>query len=143
MHSISYLPQLLTVLVVSVASAAHSSIGFPLSQRYTAVSLNGQPYAAKPPTLTVNRDANANALIAGGFAGCNAWNGRIMLADRQQFGVGNLGTTKMFCADTMAAEASFLTALQSVKRWRMDGQHLVLEGEQITLLFAPAPPSRS
>ena len=141
MRSISYLPQLLTVFVVSAAAAAQTPFGFPLNQRFVAISLNGQHYEAKSPTLTVRFDTNRDVLMGAGFAGCNTWNGRITLGDRH-FGVGNLGTTKMFCADRMTAEAGFLTALKSVTRWRMDGQRLVLDGQRTTLLLAPAVPNR-
>jgi heat shock protein HslJ len=137
MRSTSYLPQLLTVFVVSAAAAAQTPFGFPLNQRFVAISLNGQNYAAKSPTLAVKLDANRNVLTGAGFAGCNTWSGQITLGDRQ-FGVGDLGTTKMFCADQMAAEAGFLTAMKSVTRWRMDGPRLVLEGERTTLLLSPA-----
>jgi len=141
MKSASYLPQLLTVFVVSAATAAQSPFGFPLNQRFVAISLNGQNYAAKSPTFSVKLDENRNVLLGAGFAGCNTWSGRITLADRQ-FGVGDLGTTKMFCVDQMAAETSFLTALKSVTRWRMDGTKLVLEGERTTLLLSPAVPNK-
>jgi heat shock protein HslJ len=137
MRSISYLPQLLTVVAISAAAAAQSPFGFPVNQRFVASSLNGQDYAAKSSTLTVSLDANRNLLTGAGSAGCNNWIGHITLDDKE-FSVGDLGTTKMFCADRMAAEASFLTALKSVKRWHMDGPRLVLEGERTTLLLSPA-----
>ncbi len=137
MRTISYLPQMLTVLVVSVAAAAQSQFGFPVNQRFVASSLNGHDYAAKSPTLAVSLDVNRDVLTGVGFAGCNSWISHITLGDKQ-FGVGNLGTTKMFCVDQMTAEASFLTALKAVTRWRMDGPRLVLEGERTTLLLSPA-----
>jgi heat shock protein HslJ len=137
MRSITYLPQLLTVFVVSAAAAAQSPWGFPVGQRFTAVSLNGQSYGAKAPTITVNRDVDRDVLRGDGFAGCNRWFARVTLG-QHQFGVGELGTTKMFCADRMAAESHFLNALKTVKRWRMDGPRLVLEGERTTLLLSPA-----
>ena len=140
MRSISYMPQLLTVFVVSAAAAAQTPFGFPLDQRFVAISLNGRNYEAKSPTLTVRLDPNRNVLMGAGFAGCNTWNGRITLGDRQ-FAVDDLGTTKMFCADRMAAEAGFLDALKSVTRWRMDGQKLVLDGAHATLLLVPSEPA--
>ena len=141
MKSINYLPQLLTVFVVSAAAAAQSPWGFPLEQRFVATSLNGQNYGAKSPTLTITRDPKNHVLVGAGFAGCNTWRGQITLGERQ-FGVGYLGATKMYCADQVTAEADFLTALKSVKRWRMDGPKLVLEGEQTSLLLSPAAPDK-
>ena len=141
MRPVTYLQQLVTVFLVSVAAAAQSPWGFPISQRFVAVSLNGQSYGQKAPTVTVTQDAERNVLTAGGFAGCNTWFGRITLGQKQ-FGVGDLGTTKMFCGDRMDREIGFLDALKSVKRWRMDGPLLVLEGEQMTLLLSPALPNK-
>jgi heat shock protein HslJ len=143
MRSISYLPQLLTVLVVSVAAAAQSPWSFPLERQYVATSLNGQNYDAQSqsPTLTITRDPKNRVLLGAGFAGCNSWNGRVVLAQKQ-FGVGDLGTTKMFCVDQMANESGFLSALKAVKRWHMEGPKLVLEGEQTNLTLSPAKPDK-
>jgi heat shock protein HslJ len=140
MRSISYLPQMLTVFLVSAAAAAQSPWGFPVGQRYVAVSLNGQTYAEKAPTITVKQDGQREALAGSGFAGCNTWFGRVTLG-QTQFGVGDVGTTKMFCADRMTTERGFLDALKSVSRWRLDGKTLVLEGDRTTLLLAPVTPN--
>lgn len=136
MRSVSYLPQLLTVLIVSAAAAAQSPWGFPIGQRFVAASLNGQAYQDKAPTITVRHDAQ-RGLAGGGFAGCNTWFGKVTLG-QAQFSVGELGTTRMFCADRMQTETAFLEALKSAKRWRMDGSALVLEGDQMTLRLIPA-----
>ena len=141
MRSISYLPQLLTVFVVSAAVASQSPWGFPLERHFVATSLNGQSFGAKSPTLTVTRDQKQDMLRGAGFAGCNRWMGQVTVG-QNQFDVGNLGTTKMFCADRMAEESNFLAALKAVKRWRMDGATLVLEGERTTLLLSPAAPGK-
>ena len=142
MRSSSYLPQLLTVFVVSAAAAAQSPWGFPLQQSFVATSINGQMTGDKAPTLTITRDSrNEQLLVGSGFAGCNRWNGAITL-NQSRFGVGTVGTTRMHCADRMRAETDFLAALQSVKRWRMDGNTLVLEGDQTVLVMAPSEASR-
>lgn len=136
MKSISYLPQLLTVFLVSAAAASQSPWGFPLERNFVATSINGQTFGGKSPTLTITRDQKQETLRGAGFAGCNSWMGQITL-DRDQIGVGQVGTTRMFCADRMADESVFLNALKSVKRWRMEGPTLVLEGERTTLLLSP------
>src|SRR5262245_20549002 len=134
MRSISYLPQLLTVFVVSAAAAAQSPWGFPLNQSYVASSINGEIIADRAPTLTVARDPNNEQVLRGsGFAGCNSWMGAVTL-NQNRFGVGNVGTTKMYCADRMATESSFLQALQSTKRWHLEGASLVLEGDKTLVL---------
>jgi heat shock protein HslJ len=145
MRSATYLPQLLTVAVLSTAAAANTPFHFPLNLQFVAVSLNGQDYVAnspdRPPTLTVKLDPKTKALTGAGFAGCNIWSGRVSL-EGERLDVGNLGSTKMFCADQMATETGFLTALKIVTRWSMDGPTLVLEGDRIKLRLAPAPPDK-
>jgi heat shock protein HslJ len=137
MRSICYLPQLLTVFVVSAAAAAQSPWGFPFGQRFTAVSLNGQNYSEKAPTITIEQDLSKGVITGTGFAGCNGWFGRVTLG-QQEIGIGDVGTTKMFCVDRMSAESGFLNALKDIKRWRMDGTQLVLEGDATKLLLTPA-----
>ena len=135
MKTISYLPQLLTVFAISTAAASQVPWGFPLNTHFTAISLNGHDYSAKSPTVTFKIDPRTNALSGSGFAGCNTWIGRIDV-EGPRFGVAELGTTKMLCADRMTAETDFLAALKHVTSWRMDGQTLVLEGERTTLLLS-------
>ena len=137
MRSTSYLPQLLTVAVISTAAVAKTPYLFPLDKQFVAVSLNGQNYPANSPTFTVKPGPNDEGLRGAGFAGCNTWTGRVALGEGL-ITLGELGTTRMFCADKMAAESGFLDALKSVNRWRMDGPNLVLESEQTTLLLVPA-----
>ena len=136
MQPISYLPQLLTVAVVSAAVASQSPWGFPLQRTFDATSVNGQSLGPASPPLTIMRDRNQNALTGAGFAGCNTWNGQVSLG-QSDFGVDNLGTTKKLCSEQMATEMTFLTALKAVKRWRMEGPTLVLEGDGSTMLLLP------
>lgn len=138
MRSVTYLPQLLTVAVLSTAAVAKTPSLFPLDLQFVAISLNGQNYTAKSPTLTVKHDPKSNALTGAGFAGCNQWIGRVTL-EGEQFSMVNLGATKMFCVDQATAEVDFLTALKSVTRWSMDGSTLMLEGDRTKLLLAPDP----
>ena len=136
MKPVGYLPQLVTVLLVSLAAAAQSPRGFPLDQRFIAASLNGESFGGRAPTILVKADSSRQALRGTGFAGCNSWFGQITLGQRQ-FSVGGLGTTKMFCADRMAEESRFLNALKLASRWRMDGANLVLEGDSMRLVLLP------
>jgi heat shock protein HslJ len=112
MRSATYLPQMLTVAVLSTAAVAKTPSLFPLDLQFVAISLNGQNYADKLPTLTIKHDPKSNALVGTGFAGCNQWTSRVTL-EGEQFGFSNIGATKMFCT--------------------------VLEGDQTQVLFAPDP----
>ena len=136
MRSVGYLPQLFTVFVVSAAAAAQTPWNFPLDRQFVATSINGRTIDRKAPTLTVSRDPKSHVLSAVGFAGCNQWSGAVSLG-QARFGVGDLGTRKMFCADQMSAESDFLSAMKAVKRWHMRGTTLVLEGETASLEWAP------
>ena len=141
MKSATYLPQLLTVAVLSTVATAKTPDLFPLDMQFIARSLNGQSYAAKSPTLTVKHDPRTDALTGEGLAGCNFWQARVSL-DNGQFSVSNLGATKMYCADQVTAETNFLTSLKSVTRWSIDGPTLSLEGDQTKLLLEPAQAKR-
>ena len=49
-------------------------------------------------------------------------------------------TTKMFCGEPrMTAENAFLGALQSARRWRLDGARLIIEGEAAQLVLTANP----
>jgi len=137
MRTASYLPQLFTVFVVSAAAAAQAPWGFPIERQFVATTINGQAIGSKAPTLTITRDPKNHTLLAAGFAGCNRWSGAVSLG-QLHFGVGNLGTTKMYCADKMAAESDFLSTLSAVKHWHMQGTTLVLEGQTASLEWVPA-----
>lgn len=119
MNWIGYLPLLFCVVVLS--AAAQTPREFPLNQQFVVISLNGQNYDAKSPTLTVKLTTARDRFAGAGFAGCNSWNGRVDL-DQEWFGVGDLMTTKKFCFDQMATESSFLGALKAGTRWRTNGQ---------------------
>ena len=136
MRSASYLPQLLTVFVVSAAAAAQAPWGFPVERQFVATLINGKTTGSKPPTITVTRDSKDHTLRAAGFAGCNQWSGPVSVG-QASFGLGSLGTTRMFCADVMAVESDFLAAMQAVRRWHMRGTTLVLEGETASLEWSP------
>jgi heat shock protein HslJ len=141
MRSISYLPQILTVFAISAASAAQSPWGFPLERVLVVTSINGQSVTEKAPTLTVAPDAKENKLRGSGFGGCNRWFGQITL-NQTEFAVEHLGATKMYCASKMTDEANFLTTLKTVKRWRMNGAAVVLEGDQTSVVLSPAASDR-
>ena len=63
---------------------------------------------------------------ASGHAGCNRWFAALT-RDGAQLRFGDVGTTRMACAEpAMAAEARFLAMLQVIRSTRMDGDDLIL-----------------
>ena len=71
MNWIGYLPLLFCVVVLS--AAAQTPREFPLNQQFVVISLNGQNYDAKSPTLTVKlttaRDRFAGRALPAAIAG--------------------------------------------------------------------------
>lgn len=63
---------------------------------------------------------------ASGHAGCNRWFSSVLRSgDAMTFG--NIGTTRMACAEpAMAAERNFIAALNDSQGMRMEGDELVL-----------------
>ena len=72
-----------------------------------------------------------------GSAGCNSWNATVILRD-EQLDFTNIVTTKKMCGKpTMTAEDAFLTSLRSAKRWHIDGDKLIIEGDAARLMLKP------
>jgi copper homeostasis protein (lipoprotein) len=64
-----------------------------------------------------------------GCGGCNRIGGSYeVTGDRLR--IGPLASTMMYCEETMELEQRFLTALGSVRRWRVAGPQLLLADEQ-------------
>jgi heat shock protein HslJ len=77
-----------------------------------------------------------------GFGGCNGFGGSYEL-DGERLSLGPLMGTMMACPGAMDQEHAFMTALEAVRSWRIEGQHLELldeEGERLLRLEARAFP---
>lgn len=94
------------------------------------VSLNGADVTGTAPTLKLGEDGNL-----GGTGGCNRYGGSYTLTDGK-LTVSPLFSTMMACAEAvMAQESAFLTALEAATSVRVEGQQLILEGENVRLVF--------
>ena len=61
-----------------------------------------------------------------------------MILRDDQIDFTNIVTTKKMCGKpTMTAEDAFLTSLRSAKRWHMDGDKLIIEGDAARLMLKP------
>ena len=124
---------LLVVLTVPVSAQG----GFPLDKSYRAISISGFDVQKMGLSLTVSRNPGSDELKGSGHAGCNRWTATVLLRD-DQVDFTNIATTKMFCpAPKMKAEDAFLTSLRSAKRWHVDGDKLIIEGDAARLLLKP------
>ena len=126
---------LLVALLALPASAQNAPSGFPLDKSYKAVSISGFDVQKMGLTLTISRNPNGDDLRGAGHAGCNSWSATVTLRD-DQVDFTNIVTTKKYCGKPiMTAEDAFLTSLRSARRWKVDGDTLIVEGDAARLLL--------
>jgi heat shock protein HslJ len=83
----------------------------------------------KPITLTFEPAERK----AAGFAGCNQYFSQFsMTGSNLKFT--ETGSTKMFCEETMATEMKFLTALEHVQSFKLEGNTLLLLADNKVIL---------
>jgi heat shock protein HslJ len=134
MKGIIVLP-LLAVVLSAPASAQDGR--FPLGKTYKAISITGFDVQNMAMTLAVTRNP-AGEYRGSGHAGCNGWSASVMLREDQIDFVG-IATTRKFCGKPrMTAEEAFVTSLRSAKRWRAEGDRLIIEGDAARLLLKSA-----
>jgi len=114
---------------------------FPMKRWFVVETLNGTNVRDKALTFladTVSPDATFEP-TASGFAGCNTWRASYEIKAPDEFKLGGIATTKMMCAEgnVMQVEGDYVAALAKVVRWRVDGETLILTGEQTTLRLSP------
>ena len=129
------LPVLLAALALP-AAAQNAPKGFPLDKSYAVISISGFDVQGKGLGLTVSSDPKGG-LRGSGNAGCNGWSAAVILHD-DQIDFTNIVTTKKLCPKPqMTAEDAFVTSLRSAKRWHVEGDKLVIEGDAARLMLKP------
>jgi putative lipoprotein len=124
------------LLAAMVTPAVAAPARFPMNQSYKAISISGFDVQNKGLSLTLSADASGE-VRGSGSAGCNSWNAAVILRD-DQIDFTNIATTRKMCGKpVMAAENAFLTSLRSAKRWHVDGDKLVIEGDAARLMLRP------
>jgi heat shock protein HslJ len=124
------------VCLASLALPASAQGRFPVDKSYKAISISGFDVQNKGLSMTVSGDPKGD-MRGSGSAGCNSWNATVILRD-EQLDFTNIVTTKKLCAKpTMTAEDAFLSSLRSAKRWRIDGDKLIIEGDAARLMLKP------
>ena len=83
----------------------------------------------KPITLTFDLTEKK----ASGFAGCNQYFSKYSLAS-SEIKFTDTGSTKMFCEETMATEMKFLTAVEQVQSFKLEGNALLLLADNKVIL---------
>jgi heat shock protein HslJ len=111
--------------------------GFPVDKSYKAISISGFDVQNKGLSLTVSRNPGGDGMRGAGNAGCNNWTASVIL-NNDQIDFTNIVTTKKMCGKPqMTAEGAFLTSLRSAKRWHVDGDKLIIEGDAARLMLKP------
>ena len=127
---------MLILLCAAAASTAAAQAKFPMDQSYKAFSISGFDVQNKGLSMTVSGDPKGE-LRGAGNAGCNSWNATVILRD-DQIDFTSIVTTKKMCGKpVMTAEDAFLTSLRSAKRWHIDGDKLIIEGDAARLMLKP------
>jgi len=129
------------LLVTALAGPGFAQpAGFPLKRWFAVDTLNATDVRANGLTFfadTVSPDSGRPS--AHGFAGCNIWHAQPDIRDPDEIQFGEIATTKKLCpeGDTMGIEGDYIRALSRVARWRLDGDALVLSGEETLLRLSP------
>lgn len=139
----------LLVAVIAIVATACASAGATATQppaapvdatgdwRLTAGTVDGAaiPLDPKwPVTLTVD------GVEIGGTAACNGYGGQIVV-EEGEVRIGVMEMTLMGCEpEVMATEAAYGVALARIRQATMDGEALVLAGDDVSLRFEAIPP---
>src|SRR5262249_45831260 len=119
---------ILPLAALTSPALAQSAARFPMDKSYKAISISGFDVQNKGLSLLVAK-GSGDELKGSGNAGCNNWNATVILRD-DQIDFTNIVTTKKMCGKpVMNAEEAFLMSLRSAKRWHVDADKLVIEGD--------------
>jgi len=123
-------------LLLALTLPVQAQSRFPVDKSYKAISISGFDVQNKGLSMTVSRDPKGD-MRGSGSAGCNSWNATVILRD-EQLDFTSIVTTRKLCAKpTMTAEDAFRSSLRSAKRWRIDGDKLIIEGDAASLMLKP------
>ena len=123
------------LVVAAVPAAGQPAPRFPVNQSFRAMSLSGEDVKYKGLSMTITH--KGGDYRGAGQAGCNTWTSSVILRDRE-IGFFNIAATRKMCAKTtMEAEAAFLSALSHAKRWHIERDNVVIEGDGGGLVFRP------
>jgi heat shock protein HslJ len=116
----------LAILAGALALACRSPV--LEGSEWNAEQIDGQPVLADArPTLSFQEGDRA-----GGSAGCNRWFASVELSG-EKLRFGRAGATRMACEPArMQQESRFLSALEAVRSWRLEGGTLLLLDESRT-----------
>ncbi len=95
-----------------------------LKGSYEVVEIKGENVTGKGVTLNINSSEEGNRIS--GNNGCNEYGGSITIDDNGKVSIGQLLSTKMYCAQTAQLENKYMSQLGKVNQYKMDNDLLVL-----------------
>jgi heat shock protein HslJ len=118
---------LLTLAIMSCQSTKTNITG----TEWKLIRMQATDYStlAKPVTLIINPDDTKIS----GFGGCNSYFGTVAL-EGDHFTVSGVGSTKMYCDETMETEDTYFRLLQQVDHFAVKDNTLQLLEEGKVLL---------
>lgn len=108
---------------VTLFSACSTQKEANLSGEWVLKNLFDQDAAALKKPITLTFDSKEKK--ASGFAGCNQYFSKFSVTN-SDIKFTDTGSTKMFCEETMATEMKFMTALEQVQTFKLEGNTLLL-----------------
>ena len=116
--------------------------GQPLLEgtRWVLQTLGGEPAGQGAGGDPVDIEFLAEGMRAAGFSGCNRYTGSYMREGNSQHGsplqLGPMAATRMACAEGMELEHTYLSMLDTVDAFRLDGKTLsLLAGPNVVATF--------
>jgi heat shock protein HslJ len=123
------------LVVAGAPAAAQPAPRFPVNQSFKAISISGYDVQNKGLSMTITH--KGGDYRGAGQAGCNHWSASVILRDREIDFI-NIVTTKKRCAKaTMTAEEAFLSSLRQARRWHIERDNVIIEGDAARLLLKP------
>ncbi|HEY3429245.1 MAG TPA: META domain-containing protein [Cyclobacteriaceae bacterium] len=97
------------------------------------VKLENTDVSSLNPPVTLLLDEQQKKIS--GFAGCNRFFGSYQ-TENSSITFSGMGSTKMFCQDTMKVEDDYFKALGTVQSYRREGDKLfLLAGDRVVMEF--------
>jgi putative lipoprotein len=132
----------LTITVHKVASRTAAAATPLEGVRWGLVTLMGEEAGMGAGDTPVELAFNAADQSAGGFSGCNRYNGGYQLTGNSHHGTplkfANMAGTMKACMDGMELEARYLVMLVTVTAYRIhDGQLVLMAGGEEAAIFEP------
>lgn len=99
--------------------------------KWVLKTLNGQDVSDLKEPITIYFDIQGKKIS--GFAGCNRYFGSFTSAE-SSVTFSEIGSTKMFCEETMTAETNYMAALQNAQSFEIQDKSLRLSGSDNVIL---------